>query len=217
MDLIALPPMKWKKNVPLVCKIGGLVEDSVDLEFPSKFTAFGFFRRCTHEMISTLLEAGPAVTPGMGDECHFYYQLVAEEAVVDFVSATPVEAMKLEYQLPALVPSRPFAHVLTHCCQISLLLPLFQQLGMTTVDGAVISHFLEGLLSLLVNLFALGRDAPMSFKEINGFGIIAHLLSKLPGNFITHAIYIGFFGLLESLSNSDLQIQLINMVLMKWE
>jgi hypothetical protein len=47
--------------------------------------------------------------------------------------------------------------------------------------------------------------------------MIAHLLLKLPNKVTNYSIYIGFFGILESLFHTDSQTQCIDIILLNWE
>jgi hypothetical protein len=216
-DTITLPPMKWKRQTVLSCKIGGVGRDSNSQEFPSRLIGFGFFKVLAPDLHGQIFERGPVGAPLISTGCLFYHQLMVHQDIVEFIPLYCHDCLRLEYRLPHLRPHTPFAHILINCCQIELILPLFQQLAMTTIDGESILHFLEELLSLLVNIFALDPKAERSFTDIDGFGMIAHCLLQLPHGIVNYSIYIGFFGILESLAHSDSQTQCVDVILMNWE
>jgi hypothetical protein len=212
-----LPMMTWPVDGKLTFTVGGMDPRTAPPEFPSYITAFGLFSDFSEETAQSFFECGPVSAPPLPPSCKFFYQIEETESGYAFASATHPEIVKLNSNTPRLFVSHPFSDVLIRSAKIDLMLPLFPTLAMITRRGQLIPNLLDHILSIFVNLFALSREAQRSFMELNGFGIMGHLLLKLPRAFLNYSLYLRLFALLHALSNSDLQREFIDTILMNWE
>jgi hypothetical protein len=80
----------------------GVGRGSSSHEFPSRLTAFGFFRALPGDVHRQIFEAGPVTF-----RCLFYHQLQVHD-VIEFIPLDCPDLVSFEYALPL----TPFAHVL---------------------------------------------------------------------------------------------------------
>lgn len=214
-EIMDVPHMKWKNRTAVSCVIGGTTPDNLESpEFPSEFGQFGFFYELSDEELSLMYENGPAAAFHPHNNNIFYYQPIIENGDYGFKQMHKNDDFTLIPFLTQTTLAVPFVDVVIHSCKIELFLPLFLQISMTNENGEYIGHYSDQILDLLGNILSASEEGQMSFAESNGFGIMSHLLEKMPHEYLNYSLYFRFFTMLESVTYPPLQQQLFHWILM---
>lgn len=210
---VALQNLTWrKKTVDLV--IGGLQQDSQAPPYCSRFASFGFFSSLTESHLMHIVEAGPRTDPPPFENTIFSAKttLKQNELYIQEIENKYNLSLSLTYVNKETLVS--LSEILGHMCKVEFLLPLFSQLDYAIEESESNHLFIDLVIDVFSNALSMSQHAQQLFHEANGFNIISHLLVTCNPNLITYHIYAHFFGIVEIITEPDLQAQMLDSILL---
>lgn len=217
LKILPFPPQNIPKG-PIKIEVGGTMENSMDSDQPSLLASFGLFSSLNSSEILSICELGPRIKeiPSTIDKkLIFFIKTTNNDNELKLV---PINQYNFFNSMKKVKQNPNFTDVLIRSVKIENLIPLFSQYNLNYYNSTELSYSNDCIdLALLILSSSLNSsvEAQKSMFESNGFYIINHLLSS--SKKFTYSMYLSFFSLFQALSLNDLQEQLFNSILFKFD
>lgn len=202
----------------LSVRIGGITEDSAAPgKAFSRLGSFGLFRLLTKDEITAISELGPRATGGLAAQPLFFYTIEDSGGALALREKFAEASIEMKMSSSAVMYNTTFTDILLNLCKVEVLLPLFSELDMKMPNGEAYPNLVKSVVELIGNTLSISRQAQDSFRRSKGFGIISHLLLSASDIHVDYSLYLQFFNLMQSITNTPLQANLTKEILINVE
>ncbi|KAK8860227.1 hypothetical protein M9Y10_011892 [Tritrichomonas musculus] len=201
---VTTPFVRFERSIhPLNCQIGGISENSIDVDNPSTASQFALYPYLEYNQVKALQQLGCNAT-----ELEFnpYFVFIPDKpfestVIHNIVSNSPIVSLT---EVPSLSPS-PFSDIFIKRCGVDLILPIFAQWRMSFKDETEMNDLPEKSILILTQSLIRNEEVQRSFDEAHGIEIVSFLLQSAKKKIINFSLYKSFYNLFVKLSDKQLK------------
>ena len=199
---ITIPYVKLQKS-NLQVSVGGTFGDSSnDPETPSVFSQISLYPLLTIDDIKTLYQSGSSAG-NLNLHPSFIFIPYEPFDTIMLNNLVPNSQILSLTEIPPLYPSS-FADVFRKRVGIDLILPIFAQWGLKSIDGKEMNDLPQKSMTILRESLLRSEEAQRTFDEAHGIEIISFLLQSTKKKTINLSLYMHFFDIITNLSDKPL-------------
>ena len=217
MKTLEYTPMIFQSPT-LSVRVGGITDDSASPRKAfSRLGSFGMFRMLKLDEVTAIYELGPRASGSLTTHPIFFYTVEEDDGALALREKFAASGIEMKMSSSAVRYNTTFTEILLNFCKVEILLPLFSELDMKMVSGETYPNLVKSVVELFGNTLAISRNAQEMFRQGNGFGVISHLLLSASSTHIDYSLYLQFFNLMQSITNTKLQASLVKEILINVE